>query len=98
VKENGASGVVKTRIGGALCDVQIGLMAPAAKAPEGFGDAGVLEVVVDFVAHEEKISPVPVRRNACCQKGSLPRPYRLLRRVAIEYAKAYGSRSLCRGL
>ena len=38
---------VKTRVGGALWDAQIGLKAPAAKPLKGFGDAGVLEVV-DF--------------------------------------------------
>jgi hypothetical protein len=39
---------VKTRVGGALWDAQIGLKSPAAKPLKGFGDAGVLEVVVDF--------------------------------------------------
>ncbi len=38
---------VKTRVGGALWDAQIGLKSPAAKPLKGFGDAGVLEVV-DF--------------------------------------------------
>jgi phage-related protein len=33
---------------GALWDAQIGLKSPAAKPLKGFGDAGVLEVVVDF--------------------------------------------------
>src|SRR5580700_8918465 len=37
---------VKTRVGGALWDAQIGLKSPAAKPLKGFGDAGVLEVVV----------------------------------------------------
>ena len=39
---------VKTRVGGALWDAQIGLKSPAAKPLKGFGDAGILEVVVDF--------------------------------------------------
>jgi phage-related protein len=39
---------VKTRVGGALWDAQIGLKSPAAKPLKGFGGAGVLEVVVDF--------------------------------------------------
>jgi phage-related protein len=39
---------VKARVGGALWDAQIGLKSPAAKPLKGFGDAGVLEVVVDF--------------------------------------------------
>jgi phage-related protein len=39
---------VKTRVGGALWDGQIGLKSPAAKPLKGFGGAGVLEVVVDF--------------------------------------------------
>src|SRR5918995_3479590 len=39
---------VKTRVGGALWDAQIGLKSPAAKPLKGFGDAGVLEVIVDF--------------------------------------------------
>ena len=39
---------VKTRVGGALWDAQIGIKSPAAKPLKGFGDAGVLEVVVDF--------------------------------------------------
>jgi phage-related protein len=39
---------VKTRVGGALWDAQIGLKSPAAKPLKGFGDAGVLEVVADF--------------------------------------------------
>jgi phage-related protein len=39
---------VKTRVGGALWDAQIGLKSPAAKPLKGVGDAGVLEVVVDF--------------------------------------------------
>ena len=39
---------VKTRVGGALWDAQIGLKSPAVKPLKGFGDAGVLEVVVDF--------------------------------------------------
>ena len=39
---------VKTRVGGALWDAQVGLKSPAAKPLKGFGDAGVLEVVVDF--------------------------------------------------
>jgi phage-related protein len=39
---------VKNRVGGALWDAQIGLKSPAAKPLRGFGDAGVLEVVVDF--------------------------------------------------
>jgi len=39
---------VKTRVGGVLWDAQIGLKSPAAKPLKGFGDAGVLEVVVDF--------------------------------------------------
>jgi phage-related protein len=39
---------VKSRIGGALWDAQIGLKSPATKPLRGFGDAGVLEVVVDF--------------------------------------------------
>ena len=39
---------VKTRVGGALWDAQIGLKLLAAKPLKGFGDAGVLEVVVDF--------------------------------------------------
>ena len=39
---------VKTRVGGALWDAQIGLKSPAAKPLKGYGDAGVLEVVVDF--------------------------------------------------
>ena len=39
---------VKSRVGGALWDAQIGLKSPAAKPLKGFGDAGVLEVVVDF--------------------------------------------------
>ena len=39
---------VKNRVGGALWDAQIGLKSPAAKPLKGFGDAGVLEVVVDF--------------------------------------------------
>lgn len=39
---------VKTRVGGARWDAQIGLKSPAAKPLQGFGDAGVLEVVADF--------------------------------------------------
>jgi phage-related protein len=39
---------VKTRVGGALWDAQIGLKSPAARPLKGFGGAGVLEVVVDF--------------------------------------------------
>ena len=39
---------VKARVGGALWDAQVGLKSPAAKPLKGFGDAGVLEVVVDF--------------------------------------------------
>ena len=39
---------VKNRMGGALWDAQIGLKSPAAKPLEGFGGAGVLEIVVDF--------------------------------------------------
>ena len=39
---------VKSRVGGALWDAQVGLKSPAAKPLKGFGDAGVLEVVVDF--------------------------------------------------
>jgi phage-related protein len=39
---------VRTRVGGALWDAQIGLKSPAAKPLKGFGDAGVLEVVADF--------------------------------------------------
>jgi phage-related protein len=39
---------VKLRVGGALWDAQIGVKSPLAKALKGFGDAGVLEVVVDF--------------------------------------------------
>ncbi len=39
---------VKTRVGGALWDAQMGLKSPAARPLKGFGDAGVLEVVVDF--------------------------------------------------
>lgn len=39
---------VKTRMGGALWDAQIGLKSPAAKPLKGFGGAGVLEVVADF--------------------------------------------------
>lgn len=39
---------VKSRVVGALWDAQIGLKSPAAKPLKGFGDAGVLEVVVDF--------------------------------------------------
>lgn len=39
---------VKLRVGGALWDAQLGLKSPLAKALKGFGDAGVLEVVVDF--------------------------------------------------
>ena len=39
---------VKTRVGGALWDAQIGLKSPAAKPLKGFGDAGVLEVMLDF--------------------------------------------------
>jgi phage-related protein len=39
---------VKTRIGGALWDAQIGLKSPTAKPLKGFGGAGVVEVVVDF--------------------------------------------------
>jgi phage-related protein len=39
---------VKTSVGGALWDAQIGLKSPAAKPLKGFGDAGVLEVVADF--------------------------------------------------
>ena len=39
---------VKTRVGGALWDAQVGLKSAAAKALKGFGDAGVLEVVTDF--------------------------------------------------
>ncbi|HKH73760.1 MAG TPA: type II toxin-antitoxin system RelE/ParE family toxin [Vicinamibacterales bacterium] len=38
----------KSRVGGALWDAQIGLKSPMAKPLKGFGDAGVLEVVVDF--------------------------------------------------
>ena len=39
---------VKVRVGGALWDAQLGLKSPLTKALKGFGDAGVLEVVVDF--------------------------------------------------
>src|SRR5436190_20078657 len=39
---------VKSRVGGALWDAQIGLKSPAAKPLKGFDGAGVLEVVVDF--------------------------------------------------
>jgi phage-related protein len=39
---------VKTRVGGALWDAQVGLKSPAAKPLKGFGGAAVLEVVVDF--------------------------------------------------
>jgi phage-related protein len=39
---------VKLRVGGALWDAQLGKKAPWAKALRGYGDAGVLEVVVDF--------------------------------------------------
>jgi phage-related protein len=39
---------VKARVGGALWDAQIGLKSPAARPLKGFGDAGVLEVIVDF--------------------------------------------------
>src|SRR4029453_15721771 len=39
---------VKTRVGGALWDAQIGLKSPAAKPLRGFGDAGGGEGVVDF--------------------------------------------------
>src|SRR5829696_8790380 len=38
----------KSRVGAALWDAQIGLKSPMAKPLKGFGDAGVLEVVVDF--------------------------------------------------
>ena len=38
----------KLRVGGALWDAQLGKKAPWAKALKGYGDAGVLEVVVDF--------------------------------------------------
>jgi phage-related protein len=39
---------VKLRVGGALWDAQVGLKSPLAKPLKGFGDAGVMEVVVDF--------------------------------------------------
>lgn len=39
---------VKLRVGGALWEAQLGKKAPWAKALRGHGDAGVLEVVVDF--------------------------------------------------
>ena len=39
---------VRLRVGGALWDAQLGLKSPLAKALKGFGDAGVLELVVDF--------------------------------------------------
>lgn len=39
---------VKLRVGGALWDAQVGLKSPLAKPLKGFGDAGVLEVVMDF--------------------------------------------------
>jgi phage-related protein len=38
----------KLRFGGALWDAQLGLKSASTKALKGFGDAGVLEVVVDF--------------------------------------------------
>ena len=38
---------VKLRVGGALWDAQIGLKSSAAKPLNGFGGAGVLEVVAD---------------------------------------------------
>ena len=43
---------VKSRVSGALWDAQIGLKSPAAKPLKGFGDAGVLEVVVDWISSE----------------------------------------------
>lgn len=39
---------VKTRVGGALWEAQVGGKAPFAKPLKGYGDAGVLEVVDDF--------------------------------------------------
>jgi phage-related protein len=39
---------VKVRVGGALWEAEIGVKSPLAKPLKGFGDAGVLEVVVDF--------------------------------------------------
>ena len=39
---------VRRRVGGALWDAQLGLKAPYAKPLEGFGGAGVLEVVDDY--------------------------------------------------
>ena len=39
---------VKLRVGGALWEAQLGKKAPWARALRGHGDAGVLEVVVDF--------------------------------------------------
>jgi phage-related protein len=38
----------KLRVGGALWEAQLGKKAPWANALKGYGDAGVLEVVVDF--------------------------------------------------
>ena len=38
----------KLRVGGALWEAQLGKKALWAKALKGYGDAGVLEVVVDF--------------------------------------------------
>jgi phage-related protein len=39
---------VRTRVGGALWEAQIGGKAPFAKPLKGFGGAGVLEIVDDF--------------------------------------------------
>jgi len=51
---------VKTRVGGALWDAQIGLKSPAAKPLKGFGDAGVLEVVVVV---QSCLRPSPFRKS-----------------------------------
>ncbi|MGH6882044.1 type II toxin-antitoxin system RelE/ParE family toxin [Hypericibacter sp.] len=39
---------VRLRVGGALCEAQIGGKAPNAKPLQGFGSAGILEILDDF--------------------------------------------------
>ena len=50
---------VKTRVGGALWDAQIGLKSPAAKPLKGFGDAGVLEVLHAFQKKSKRAIATP---------------------------------------
>ena len=52
-------------------------------------------VVGDLVKQDDELDEIGV---ACCQNGSLPRPNRLFNKEAMLNARAYASRSLCRGL